>query len=699
MPSAWSTFLRTTTTTVSSSYPNGSYYGQSVTFTATVHASYGGTPTGSVDFYDETTSTDLTPTWVTLVSSGTAAATAAVTITATAALTDLPVGNDSISAYYHPTGQFLASNNYLTQTVSIVPTTTTETSSLSPSCYGQSVTFTATVSSSDPDWTPTGSVEFGAGTGGGAPSPVFATVPHTGFTSVAPNTYTATYTTSTLSVGQYSIKAYYTGVQGAEASSYYTVTQTVSLAPTTTTLISSSPTTAPNTYTSYYGQPVTFTATVGCSDDPDWTPSGSIEFGPPYGSGGAPYPVFATAAPTHQSTDAPNTYSATYTASAFSVGEYSIEAYYTGDQGIATTSSQTITQQVVAVPTTTTLTSSSPGTAPSYTSYYGDTVTFTAVVTSSDTSYSPSSSATVEFYDGSSCIGSATSAPYTLSTSTLAVASHTITAVYQDGPNVTASTAAITQTVSLVPTTTTLTSSSPTTAPNTYSSYYGQSVTFTATVSSSDSAWTHSGIVEFGPPYGIGGAPYPVFATAAPTHQSTDAPNTYSATFTASAFSLGEYSIEAYYTGAQTDASSSYTITQQVLPMPVTTTVSGAGRWLAARLLRTRPTRSGHRSASSPPLLPPLARPPAATSRSTRAIQQTAARRSAPARTIVLCRSSPWRPPSWRPSRASTTRSTPCTATGRPAATSASTFSHRPRQALPRETRRLLPWPRSRSRR
>ena len=385
--------------------------------------------------------------------------------------------------------------------------------------------------------------------------------------------------TSALSVGSHTIAAYYGGMNDPNgppgvASSSYTINQQVEAVSTSTALTSSATLNSGGTYTSYYGQPVTFTATVGCSDDPDWTPGGCIEFGPPYGSGGAPYPVFATAAPTHQSTDAPNTYSATYTASAFSVGQFSIEAYYTGDQGIATTSSQTITQQVVAVPTTTTLTSSSPGSAPSYTSYYGDTVTFTAVVTSSDTSYSPSSSATVEFYDGSSCIGSATSAPYTLSTSTLAVASHTITAVYQDGPNVTASTAAITQTVSLVPTTTTLTSSSPTTAPNTYSSYYGQSVTFTATVSSSYSAWTHSGIVEFGPPYGIGGAPYPVFATAAPTHQSTDAPNTYSATFTASAFSLGEYSIEAYYTGAQTDASSSYTITQQVLPMPVTTTVS-----------------------------------------------------------------------------------------------------------------------------
>jgi sugar lactone lactonase YvrE len=47
-----------TTTTLNSDHPGGSIYGQPVTFTANVTAP-SGTPTGSVDFFDTTTNTDL----------------------------------------------------------------------------------------------------------------------------------------------------------------------------------------------------------------------------------------------------------------------------------------------------------------------------------------------------------------------------------------------------------------------------------------------------------------------------------------------------------------------------------------------------------------------------------------------------------------------------------------------------------------
>jgi sugar lactone lactonase YvrE len=48
----------TSTTTLSSDHPGGSVYGQPVTFTANVSAA-SGTPTGSVDFFDTTTNTNL----------------------------------------------------------------------------------------------------------------------------------------------------------------------------------------------------------------------------------------------------------------------------------------------------------------------------------------------------------------------------------------------------------------------------------------------------------------------------------------------------------------------------------------------------------------------------------------------------------------------------------------------------------------
>ena len=72
-----------------------------MTFTATVTANApgSGTPTGTVDFYDTTTSTDLTPGGVAL-SSG----------TATFSTTSLAAGSHTIKATYSGDGNFLTSN-------------------------------------------------------------------------------------------------------------------------------------------------------------------------------------------------------------------------------------------------------------------------------------------------------------------------------------------------------------------------------------------------------------------------------------------------------------------------------------------------------------------------------------------------------------------------------------------------------------
>jgi hypothetical protein len=95
------------TTTAVTSSANPSVYGQPVTFTATVSANAPGsrTPTGSVDFVDTTTGTDLGT--VTLSSSGTASVTVA----------NLAVGSHVIVAAYAGQGIFLGSNSTLTQQV------------------------------------------------------------------------------------------------------------------------------------------------------------------------------------------------------------------------------------------------------------------------------------------------------------------------------------------------------------------------------------------------------------------------------------------------------------------------------------------------------------------------------------------------------------------------------------------------------
>ena len=89
------------TTTVANASPSTANIGQTVTVTATISASApgSGTPTGTVDFFDTTSNTDLTPGGVSLASS-----TASFTTT-----TSRPVRH-TIKATYSGDGNFLVSN-------------------------------------------------------------------------------------------------------------------------------------------------------------------------------------------------------------------------------------------------------------------------------------------------------------------------------------------------------------------------------------------------------------------------------------------------------------------------------------------------------------------------------------------------------------------------------------------------------------
>lgn len=213
-------------TTVSSSSPNPSTFGQSVTFLATVS---GSGATGAVTFEDGTATLGTVT-----VSGGGASFTTS----------SLSAGAHSIRAIYSGDSNFLGSTSaVLTQTVNPGTTSTTLGSSPNPSLSGQSVLFTATVSVTSGSGTLAGTVGFYDGS---------TLLGSSGLTG-----NTATYSTSSLAGGSRSITAVYGADPSFAGSTSAVLTQTVKF--TTTTSVTSSPN--PSTF----GHAVQFTATVSGS--------------------------------------------------------------------------------------------------------------------------------------------------------------------------------------------------------------------------------------------------------------------------------------------------------------------------------------------------------------------------------------------------------------------------------------------------
>ena len=179
--------MQASTTTALNSDHNPSSPGESVTFAAyvTVTLPGSGTPTGTVTFFDGTTTMGI----VALDGSGHAAY----------ATSSLTVGSHSITASYSGDKNFLGStSDVLTQVVK-ANTTTALTSAPNPSSLGQPVTFTAYVTVTPPgSGTPTGNVTFYDG------STAMGTVALDG-------TGHAAYATAALTIGSHSITASYSG--------------------------------------------------------------------------------------------------------------------------------------------------------------------------------------------------------------------------------------------------------------------------------------------------------------------------------------------------------------------------------------------------------------------------------------------------------------------------------------------------------
>jgi hypothetical protein len=321
------------------------------------------------------------------------------------------------------------------------------------------VTFTATVSGPG---IPTGLVTLsdgatflGRATLSGAPSGVA----------------TASFSTSTLTVGSHTITAVYSGDANV-AGSTGTLMQTVGKASSSTRITSSA-------NPSVFGQSVTFTAVVSGPG----TPTGVVIF-----SDGSTTVGQATLSP------GPIAMIANFTTSSLAVGSHTITASYAGDSNFLG-STGTLTQTAGMASTTTAINSSANPSAP------GQNVTFTAMVSGPGTP-----TGLVTFFDGTTLIGrgvlntaSEGRGVASFSTSSLAVGRHTITASYGGESNFLGSAASLTQTVIRPPTgglpqaageagtSTTLSSSA-------NPSVCGQNVTFTATVKSSG---TPTGPVTF----------------------------------------------------------------------------------------------------------------------------------------------------------------------------------------------------------
>jgi hypothetical protein len=480
-------------TSVSSS-PNASVFGQSVTFTATVSAvgPAAGTPGGTVTFNDGGNS----------IGSGTLSGG-----TASFSTSGLSVGNHTITVSYSGDGNFNASTSTaITQTVNKGNSSTSVSSSQNPSVFGQTVTFTATVSAVGPAaGTPGGTVTF-----------------NDGGNSIGSGTLsggTASFSTSGLSVGNHTITVSYSGDGNFNASTSTAITQTVNKGASSTTVASS-----PNA--SVFGQTVTFTATVSAVGPAAGTPGGTVTFNDGGNSIGSGTLSGGTAS---------------LSTSGLSVGNHTITVSYSGDGNFNASASAAITQTVNKGNSSSSVSSSQNP------SVFGQSVTFTATVSAVNPA-AGTPGGTVTFNDGGSSIGSATLSGGTgsFSTSSLSVGSHTITVSYSGDSNFTGSTSsAITQTVNQASTSTSVSS-------GTNPSVFGQSVTFTAQVSvSSPGAGTPAGTVTFsdgGSSIGSG--------SVSPSGI---------ATFATSGLAVGSHTITASYGGdANFTGSSSSAITQTV---------------------------------------------------------------------------------------------------------------------------------------
>jgi uncharacterized repeat protein (TIGR01451 family) len=301
------------TTTTLTAAPNPVVDGGSVTLTATVLAS----PSSGQSYVNGGIVTFLDGSTV-LGTATVTGGTAAINVTESS-----PGIHATTASYAPPDGNSTASTSSAVNENVLAPSQTTLVSGPNPTSYGQTVTFTATVAfASGPgvtgsSGTPTGQVIFLVDD-----APV-ATV---GLDSSG----TATYATTTLLASTHTITAEYQGDAVYAPSGSAAVSQTVTVAATTTTLGPASPASIT------LGQTSTLTATVAYASPTPGNPAGLVDFldgstllgQADVGEGGV----------------------ATFTTSTLNVGPHFLTAEYAGVSGQTTSSTSGVQRLVVTAP-------------------------------------------------------------------------------------------------------------------------------------------------------------------------------------------------------------------------------------------------------------------------------------------------------------------------------------------------------------
>jgi hypothetical protein len=392
-------------------------YGQPFTLSATVVISNLGSPTGTVSFFDTSTSALL----------GTAPVTSGV---AQLTLSTLTPGAHIITAWYTGDTNFLGSSSpTYTENILQASTTISVTSSPNPITLGQPTTLTATIQPGAGQ-TATGAVVFMDG-------PTLL-----GFTSVSNNS--ASFAVSNLSVGTHTITARYTGDTNFSGSTSAAIPETVNQGSASVTLGTS-------LNPSSYGQAIT----LGASLQPlsgAIPPTGTVNFQDGF--------TVLGVAPVANG-------SAQLTISSLLGGGHTITAKYSGDSNYQASVSSYILQNVNPATTSTTVTSSQNP------SPFNQALSFTAAV---QPAFGGSATGNVTFYDGATSLGSATPTNNAaqLTVASLSAGSHSITARYAGDTNTNVSvSAAVIESVTPATTTTTIASSLNPSA-------FGQAVTFVA---------------------------------------------------------------------------------------------------------------------------------------------------------------------------------------------------------------------------
>jgi sugar lactone lactonase YvrE len=279
----------------------------------------------------------------------------------------------------------------------VEPTTVTLTSTANPSLVGTTILLNASVSSADSSRS--GTVVFTDG------------ATQLCSTSLNANGNTVCQVAS-LSLGQHSIVASYSGDPN-NASSVSAVLMETIKQPSTLVLVSSP---NPSTVTGAVGLTVTASA-------PQGTPTGPI--------------VFLDNGTALGSMTLSSSGLANLSTSALSVGTHTLTVEYDGDASDAATQSNAVQQVVVHASTNTTLTSNNE------TADVGTNVVLTVVVSSKG---GPAPSGTVSFMEGATSLGTASvdgSGIASVTLSSLAPGAHPITAVYGGDTNNATSTSAI----------------------------------------------------------------------------------------------------------------------------------------------------------------------------------------------------------------------------------------------------------------